>query len=245
MRLKQKKMKLDILAIAAHPDDVELSCSGTLIKAKQAGKKVGVLDLTRGELGTRGTAETRDEEAKNASEIMRLDARVNLGMPDGFFENKRSNQLLIIEQLRKYKPDVVLINAPSDRHPDHGRGAALAKDSCYFAGLVKVVTKQNDVTQDVWRPQSVYHYIQDYYIKPDVVVDISTEVDKKLEAIMAYKTQFFNPDYEGPETPISSEEFLEMLKGRWRDMGRYIGAEYGEGFVFTRPAGIDQITDLF
>ena len=237
-------MKLDILAIASHPDDVELGASGTLIKAKQAGKKIGILDLTRGELGSRGTAESRDQEAQAASEIMRLDVRVNLGMPDGFFENKKSNQILIIEQIRKYKPDVVLINAPSDRHPDHGRGAALAKDACFLSGLIKIKTQLNEEQQNAWRPKSVYHYIQDYYIKPDLVIDISDVYEKKIAAIQAYESQFYNPDFDGPDTPISGKDFFEALKGRWRDMGRYIGTEFGEGFVFTRPVGTDLITDL-
>ncbi|UKN01663.1 bacillithiol biosynthesis deacetylase BshB1 [Paracrocinitomix mangrovi] len=237
-------MKLDILAIAAHPDDAELGVSGTLIKAKKSGKKVGILDLTRGELGTRGTAELRDQEASDASDLMNLDFRVNLGMADGFFENVRQNQMLIIEQLRKFQPDVVFINAPHDRHPDHGKAAALAKDACFLSGLPKIKTALNDVKQEAWRPRAVYHYIQDYYIKPDVVVDISDVVEAKIEAIKAYKTQFYDPESKEPLTPISGEEFFDVLKGRWRDFGRYIGAEFAEGFVFTRPAGVKDITDL-
>jgi len=237
-------MKLDIIAIAAHPDDAELSVAGTLLKEKQAGKRIGIIDLTRGELGSRGTAETREEESANASKIMNLDVRINLGMADGFFEYNKENQIKIIEQLRKYQPDVVLINAVSDRHPDHGKGGRLAKDSCYLSGLSKIITEMDGETQANWRPKSVHHYIQDYYMKPDFVVDISDYVDQKLEAIMAYKTQFFNPNSNEPKTPISGEEFIDFLKGRWADYGRYIGAEYGEGFVSTRPVGIDSLTDL-
>lgn len=238
-------MKLDILAIAAHPDDVELSCSGTLIKAKKAGKKIGILDLTRGELGSRGTADTRTEESADADKVMQLDVRVNLGMADGFFQNTKENQLLIIEQLRKFQPDVVLINAISDRHPDHGKGAALAKDACFLSGLVKIETNVDGGQQSKWRPKTVYHYIQDFYIKPDLVVDITAEVDQKLEAIQAYKTQFFNPNSNEPRTPISGEDFMDFLKGRWASFGREIGTKYGEGFVLTRAAGVHDITDLY
>lgn len=237
-------MKLDILAIAAHPDDVELSSAGVLIKAKKQGKKIGILDLTGGELGTRGTAETRKTESEAAGNIMGLDARVNLGMADGFFQNSKENQLLIIEQIRRFRPDVVLINAISDRHPDHGKGATIAKEACYLAGLIKIETKFEGQTQDKWRPKAVYHYIQDYYMKPDFVVDISEEVEQKIEAIKAFKTQFFDPSNSSPNTPISGEEFFDFLKGRWADYGRYIGAKYGEGFVLTRPAGVDDITKL-
>ena len=237
-------MKLDILAIAAHPDDVELSAMGTLIKAKKAGKKIGIVDLTQGELGTRGTAETRKEEAAVSSKIAQLDARENLKMADGFFQNTKENQLLIIEQIRKYQPDVVLINAVSDRHPDHGKGAVIAKEACFLAGLSKIETLVDGKNQEKWRPKSVYHYIQDYYHKPDIVIDISEEVEQKIETIKAFKTQFFDPNNPAPNTPISGEEFFDFLKGRWADFGRYIGAQYGEGFMVTRPAGVHHITDL-
>lgn len=237
-------MKLDIIAIAAHPDDAELSVAGTLIKEKQAGKKIGIIDLTRGELGSRGTAETRAEESASASKIMNLDVRVNLGMADGFFEYNKENQIKIIEQLRKYQPDVVLINAVSDRHPDHGKGSQLAKDACYLSGLSKIHTEVDGSVQDKWRPKSVHHYIQDYYMKPDFVIDISDQVEQKLEAIMAYKTQFFNPKSNEPKTPISGEDFIDFLKGRWADYGRYIGAAYGEGYVTSRPIGINSLTEL-
>lgn len=237
-------MKLDILAIAAHPDDAELSAVGTLIKSKKQGKKIGIIDLTRGELGTRGTAETRKEEAAQASDIIDLDARENLGMADGFFQNSKENQVLIIEQIRKYQPEVVLINAVSDRHPDHGKGATLAKEACFLSGLSKIETQLNGHLQEKWRPKAVYHYIQDYYMKPDIVIDITEEVEQKIQAIKAFKTQFFDPSNPNPNTPISREDFFDFLKGRWADYGRYIGANYGEGFVLTRPAGIEDITKL-
>ena len=238
-------MKIDVIAIAVHPDDAELSVAGTLIKAKKAGKKIGIIDLTRGELGSRGTAETRDEEAKTSAKVLGLDVRVNLGLPDGFIDNSKESQLLIIEQLRKYQPDVVLINAVSDRHPDHGKAGVLAKDACYLAGLLKIETMDAGEAQKPWRPNSVYHYIQDYYHKPDFVIDITAEIDQKIEAIKSFKTQFYDGKEEGPKTPISGEDFFHFLKGRWADYGRYIGVKYGEGFMLTRPAGIHHITDLF
>ncbi|MEX1002634.1 MAG: bacillithiol biosynthesis deacetylase BshB1 [Crocinitomicaceae bacterium] len=237
-------MKLDILAFAAHPDDAELSAAGTLIKAKKAGKKIGIVDLTQGELGSRGTAETREQEAKDATAIMQADVRVNLGMWDGYFEDNRENISLIIQQIRKYKPEVILANAVSDRHPDHGRAAKLVQKACFLSGLIKIKTLWDAENQAPWRPKAVYHYIQDYYIKPDVVIDITDEVEEKLAAIKAYKTQFYDPKSVAPVTPISGEEFFDFLKGRWSDFGRYIGAKYGEGFTVSRPVGVEQITDL-
>ncbi|MFT4601528.1 MAG: bacillithiol biosynthesis deacetylase BshB1, partial [Arenicella sp.] len=191
-----------------------------------------------------GTADTRKEEAAAASEVMGLDARVNLKMADGFFQNTKENQLKIIQQLRKYQPDVVFINAISDRHPDHGKGATLAKEACFLAGLSKIETELDGVKQEKWRPRSVYHYIQDYYMRPDLVVDITAVVDQKIEAIKAFKTQFYDPNNPQVNTPISGKEFFDFLKGRWADYGRFIGADYGEGFVLTRPAGVKDITDL-
>jgi bacillithiol biosynthesis deacetylase BshB1 len=237
-------MKLDILAIAAHPDDVELSAAGTLIKAKKQGKRIGILDLTAGELGSRGNVLSREEEATAASKIIGLDARVNIGLADGFFQNDRDSQIKIIEQIRRYQPDVVLINAPSDRHPDHGKGAVLAKESCFLSGLLKIETKWDGIDQKAWRPRSVYHYIQDYYLKPDFVVDISAETEQKIESIKAYKTQFYDPDQEGPDTPISGEDFFDFLKGRWMTYGRLAGVKYAEGFIASRPIGVEDITTL-
>jgi bacillithiol biosynthesis deacetylase BshB1 len=237
-------MKVDILAIGAHPDDVELGVSGTLLHHIAMGKKVAILDLTEGELGSRGTIETRYAEAKAAAEILGISARVNINIGDGFFELSKQNKIKIIEQIRFFKPEVVLVNAINDRHPDHGRANELARDACFLAGLLKIETTYNDVLQEKWRPKSVYSYIQDRYIKPDFIVDITPYVDQKIAAILAYKTQFFNPNLEGPKTPISGEDFIHFLKGRWADFGRSIGVEFGEGFNVERPLGIKNILEL-
>ncbi|MBD3638861.1 MAG: bacillithiol biosynthesis deacetylase BshB1 [Crocinitomicaceae bacterium] len=238
------QIKLDILAMASHPDDAELACAGTLLKAKKVGKKTGILDLTRGELGTRGSAEIRDKEAAESTKILGLDVRENLQMEDGFFRNTKENLMRVIVELRKYRPEVVLINAISDRHPDHGRGAELEKEACFLSGLPKIQTIYEGEQQEAWRPKAVYHYIQDYDMRPDIVIDITEEVDQKIESIRAFKTQFYNPEHDGPETPISGKEFFEVLKGRWANYGRYIGVHYGEGYISTRPVGTHQITDL-
>lgn len=237
-------MKVDILAIGAHPDDVELSASGTIIRAISQGKKVAVLDLTEGELGSRGTRATRYQEAVAASAIMGIDDRSNLNLGDGFFDFSRENKIRIIEQIRYYQPEIVLVNAYSDRHPDHGKGATLAKEACFLSGLVKIETEYEGVKQEKWRPKAVYGYIQDHYLKPDFIVDITPFVDKKVEAILAYKTQFYNPESKEPNTPISSKEFLDFLKGRWGQFGRSIGVAYGEGFTVDRPIGVKDILDL-
>lgn len=237
-------MKVDILAIGAHPDDIELSAAGTLMQQIELGKKVAIVDLTEGELGSRGTIETRYEEAAAASKIMGIEERVNLNLGDGFFNFSKENKLKIIEQIRYFQPESVLVNARSDRHPDHGRGATLAKEACFLSGLLKIETTINGQLQEKWRPKAVYGYIQDYYLKPDFVVDITPFIDRKLEAIMAYKTQFYNPDSKEPNTPISSKEFIAFLKGRWADFGRSIGAQYGEGFTVDRPIGVKDISEL-
>lgn len=237
-------MKVDILAIGAHPDDVELSASGTIIRAISQGKKVAIVDLTEGELGSRGTITTRYQEAATASAIMGIDDRANLNLGDGFFDFSKENKIRIIEQIRYYQPEIVLVNAYSDRHPDHGKGAALAKEACFLSGLVKIETEYEGVKQEKWRPRAVYGYIQDHYLKPDFVVDITPFVDQKLEAILAYKTQFYNPDSKEPNTPISSKEFLDFLKGRWGQFGRSIGVAYGEGFTVDRPIGVKDILEL-
>lgn len=242
----EKNEKVDILAIAAHPDDVELACSGTLIQHIQNGKRVAIVDLTQGELGSRGTAQTRFEEAKIASKIMGIHYRENLKMKDGFFEITEENLKLIIAQIRRFQPEVVLCNAIDDRHPDHGRGSALASRACFLSGLLKIETVWEGMEQEKWRPNAVYHYIQDRYIQPDFVVDVTDVVDQKLDAILAYKTQFYDGKNEGPQTPISGKDFLNYLKGRWSDTGRLIGAEYGEGFTSERPMGVEDITkDIF
>lgn len=237
-------MKVDILAIGAHPDDIELSAAGTIMQQIALGKKVAIVDLTEGELGSRGTIQTRYEEAAAASKIMGVQDRVNLNLGDGFFELSAENKLRIIEQIRFFKPEIVLVNAYSDRHPDHGRGAALAKDACFLSGLLKIETTLNGVQQEKWRPKAVYGYIQDHYLKPDFVVDISAFIEQKLAAIMAYKTQFYDPSSKAPQTPISSKAFLDFLKGRWREFGRSIGVDFAEGFTVDRPIGVKDISDI-
>lgn len=237
-------MKLDILAIGAHPDDVELSCSGTLAKEISKGKKVGILDLTRGELGTRGTAETRDEETKNAAEILGVSVRKNLEFSDGFFTNNTAHQLEIIKILRKYRPDVILCNAIHDRHIDHGKGSQLVSDACFLSGLKKIETIYEGNSQKEWRPKHVYHYIQWYDIEPDIVVDISGFMNKKLECVKAYKTQFYDIKSKEPQTPISSSNFFDSITYRARNLGRIIGTEHAEGYTVERYPAVDSIFDL-
>lgn len=237
-------MKVDILVFAAHPDDIELSASGTILKHIAMGKTVVIVDLTQGELGSRGTIDTRYAEAEKSSEIMGLSARVNLKMADGFFEINQENKLKIVEQIRYFQPDVVLSNAVYDRHPDHGRASKLVSEACFLAGLLKIETNYNGQLQDKWRPRVVYNYIQDRYVKPDFVVDVTPFIEQKIEAIKAFETQFFNPDAKGPKTPISGEDFFEFLKGRWREYGRSIGVEYAEGFTTERVPGVEDITSL-
>ena len=237
-------MKVDILAIGAHPDDIELSAAGTIMQQISVGKKVAIVDLTEGELASRGTTDTRYAEAADASEIMGITKRVNLNLGDGFFDFSKSNKIKIIEQIRFFQPEIVLVNAYSDRHPDHGKGAALAKEACFLAGLVKIETTLKGQLQEKWRPKAVYGYIQDNYLKPDFVVDITPFYERKLAAIQAYQTQFFNPNSNEPNTPISSQEFLDFLKGRWGGFGRSIGAKYGEGFTVDRTMGVKDISDL-
>lgn len=237
-------MKLDILAIGAHPDDVELGCSGTLVKEIANGKKVGILDLTRGELGTRGSAEIRDQEAKNAAAILGVSIRENMGFSDGFFVNDRSHQLKIIEILRKYQPEIVLCNAIYDRHIDHGKGSALVSDACFLSGLKKIETVFEGKSQAAWRPKQVFHYIQWKEIEPDIVVDISGFMDKKMASVKAYASQFHSPKNDAPETPISSSNFLESVEYRARNLGRIIGTEYAEGFTTERYPAVNSIFDV-
>lgn len=237
--------KIDILAVGVHPDDVELSCSGTLLRHIAAGKTVGLLDLTRGELGTRGTAETRDEEAAAAADIMGAAFRRNVAMADGFFTHSQENILKIIAVIRESRPDIVLANAVSDRHPDHGRAAKLVSDACFLAGLVKIPTVDSDgKPQGRWRPKVVYNYIQDHYIKPDFVVDVTPYMEKKMELILAYKTQFYDPESKEPDTPISSKGFLDFIKARNMDFGRPSGFQFAEGFTVARPPGVLDLFDL-
>ena len=237
-------MKLDILAIGAHPDDVELGCSGTLAKEIARGKKVGILDLTRGELGTRGSAEIRDKEAKEAARILGVRVRENLEFSDGFFVNNVAHQLEIIKIIRKYKPEIVLCNAIEDRHIDHGKGAQLVADSCFLSGLKKIETIHNGQAQGEWRPKHVFHYIQWKNLEPDVVVDVSGFMDKKKEAVEAYSSQFFDQNSKEPETPISSSNFLDSINYRARDLGRLIGVEHAEGFNVDRHVAVDSLFDL-
>ena len=237
-------MKLDILAIAAHPDDAELSCSGTLLKHIAAGKKCGIIDLTQGELGTRGSAKLRAIETAKATKIMKLSIRENLKMEDGFFLHDKKNQLHIIQQIRLFQPEIVLCNAVQDRHPDHGRAAVLVSEACYYSGLMKIETKHNNKLQKAWRPKAVYHYIQDRNMKPDFVIDVSPFVGKKMQAINAYSSQFYDPNSKEPESPISQKDFLDFVKSKMKVWGRDAGFKYAEGFTVERSIGIKDLFSL-
>jgi N-acetylglucosamine malate deacetylase 1 len=237
-------MKVDILAFAAHPDDVEISCSATIAKQISLGNKVAIVDFTRGELGTRGTAETRALESIEASGIMGIHARENLGFRDGFFVNDEAHLMKLIEMIRKYQPEIVLCNSPSDRHPDHGRAGKLVLDACFYAGLPKIATSIEGVAQQAWRPKACYQYIQDYYLDPDFVVDVTGFEQVKIEAVKAFKTQFYDPNSNEPETPIARKDFFDFLLGRMKEMGRPIGAEFAEGFIAPRFIGVDRLEQL-
>jgi bacillithiol biosynthesis deacetylase BshB1 len=237
-------MKVDIVAFAAHPDDIELSAAGTLMKHISEGKTVAIVDLTQGELGSRGTIETRYKEAEEASKIMGITARVNLKMADGFFNDSEENKRLIIEQIRRFQPSVVLANAIEDRHPDHARAAKLVSDACFLAGLRKFETVWDGETQVAHRPKAVYHYIQDHYLKADFCVDVTAFVERKIQAIKAYKTQFYDPNSKEPVTPISGEEFIDFIKGRMMQYGRPIGVQFAEGFTVEREPGVKSFDDL-
>ena len=237
-------MKLDILAVGSHPDDVELSCSGTIAKEVDRGKKVGILDLTRGELGTRGSAEIRDQEAKAAAEILGVSVRENLEFSDAFFENNTAHKLEVVKMIRKYRPEIVLCNAIEDRHIDHGKGARLVSEACFLSGLRKIETILNGNKQSAWRPKHVFHYIQWKNLKPDFVVDISGYIDKKLDSVKAYSSQFYDEKSKEPETPISSSNFLDSITYRARDMGRLINTEHAEGFNVERHVAVDSVFDL-
>ncbi len=237
-------MKVDILAFAAHPDDVEISCGGTIARHIAEGRTVGIIDLTRGELGTRGSAELRLKEAEASKRILGLQVRENLGMADGFFTIDMEHKLRIVEIIRKYRPDVVLANSIHDRHPDHGRASQLVSEGCFLAGLPKVVTTQNGEAQVAWRPKAVYHYIQDRYISPDIVFDVTPFFEKKLEAIKAFSSQFHDPESHEPQTPISGEDFFDFLRGRAKEFGRPIGVKYAEGFTAERFVGVRSFFDL-
>lgn len=239
-------MKLDILVFGSHPDDAELGAGGTIAKEIATGKKVGIIDLTRGELGTRGSAEIRDEEATKSAEILGVAVRENLEFADGFFVNDKKHQLAVIRKIRKYRPEIVLCNAIEDRHIDHAKGSKLVSDACFLSGLIKIDTKfeGEDKWQDAWRPKQVYHYIQWKNIQPDFVVDISGFIKKKTEAIMAYSSQFFDPKSKEPQTPISSKNFTDSVEYRARDLGRLVGVEYAEGFTVERLVAVDSLDSL-
>lgn len=238
-------MKLDILAIGVHPDDVELGCSGTLLKHIENGKKVGLLDLTRGELGTRGSAALRVKEAEAARKKMGAVVRENLKMKDGFFQHTQENMLKIAKVIRKYQPEIVLANAIVDRHPDHGRAAKLTSDACFIAGLVKVKTYDKKKLQERWRPKAIYHYIQDYTLEPDFVIDVTDYIDKKIDLVMCFESQFFNPKSKELESPISSKSFLDSVRAKSSIYGRVVGVDFAEGFQLPRPIGVHDLFDIF
>jgi len=237
-------MKLDILAFGAHPDDVELGCGGTIAKEISLGKKVGVIDLTRGELGTRGSAEIRDKEAAAAAKILGLTIRENLAFRDGFFTNDEKHQLEIIKMLRKYKPEVVLCNAIDDRHIDHSKGSNLVSDACFLSGLRRIETELNGESQEAWRPKIVYHYIQWKNIEPDFVVDISDFINIKEKAVMAYGSQFYDPNSKEPISPIATKNFTDSINYRARDLGRLVFVDYAEGFTTERYLAVNSLADL-
>jgi len=237
-------MQLDVLAFGAHPDDVEISAGGTMARLVSEGKKVGIIDLTRGELGSRGSGDLRIEEAKKASDVLGLSARENLGMADGFFTHSEENLRKVIFMIRKYRPTIVFANSVSDRHPDHAKGAKLVAEACFLSGLRRIHTHDNGRLQEHWRPKAVYHYVQDYYIEPHFVFDITSFFDVKMKSILAYSSQFYDPNSEEPETPISGKEFLGFLDARAQHMGRPAGYRYGEGFTVARAPGIHDFFSL-
>lgn len=237
-------MKLDILAIGSHPDDVELGCGATIAKSIAEGKKVGILDLTRGELGTRGSAKIRDKESAEAAKILGISVRENLGFADGFFVNDKAHQIEIIKIIRKYQPEIVLCNAIDDRHIDHQKGSQLASDACFLSGLVKVETELNGKAQVFWRPKQVYHYIQWKHIEPHFVVDVGHFINIKMKAVKAYSSQFYNPESDEPLSPITSKNFLDSITYRAQDLGRIIGVDYAEGFTSERYVAVNSLDKL-
>ncbi|MCB0484891.1 MAG: bacillithiol biosynthesis deacetylase BshB1 [Flavobacteriaceae bacterium] len=237
-------MKLDILAIGAHPDDVELGCAATIAKEISLGKKVGILDLTRGELGTRGSAEIRDKEATKAAELLGVEIRVNLAFADGFFVNDKEHQLEVIKMIRKFQPEIVLCNAVDDRHIDHGKGSKLVSDACFLSGLRRIETTLDGELQQAWRPKHVYHYIQWKNLEPDFVVDVTGFMDAKMEAVKAYGSQFYDPSSKEPVSPIATKNFLNSVLYRAQDLGRLIGTEAGEGFTVERYVAVESLDKL-
>jgi bacillithiol biosynthesis deacetylase BshB1 len=237
-------MKLDILTIGAHPDDVELGCGATIAKEISLGKKVGIVDLTRGELGTRGSAKIRDQESADSAKILGVQVRENLKFSDGFFTNDMKHQLEVIKMIRKYQPEIVLCNAVQDRHIDHGKGSKLVSDACFLSGLIKVETVYNGEIQQEWRPKRVYHYIQWENLKPDFVVDVTGFIDIKMDAVKAFSSQFYDPNSKEPISPITSKNFIDSIKYRAKDLGRLIGTEYAEGFTVERYVAVKSLDDL-
>ncbi len=237
--------KINLLAFAAHPDDVEIGISGTMLKHKKNGLTTGIIDLTRGELGTRGTPEIRAMESAKSTAVLQLDIRENLGLKDGFFEQNEDSLRAIARCIRQYQPDIVLCNAISDRHPDHGKGHKVVVDACFLAGLVKIeIEDEQGNNLPPWRPKAVYSYIQDYYLEPDIVIDVTDVWEERTKSLMCFESQFFNPNSKEPETPISSMAFLQHVEGRAIQFGRFIGVKYAEGFNVVRPAGVNLLTDL-
>ena len=238
-------LKLDILVLSVHPDDAELGCAGTILKHIALGKKVGIVDLTRGELGTRGTAEIRAQEAAASAQILGLAVRENLGLPDGFFQNDKEHQLKVIAAIRKYQPQIIITNAYHDRHPDHGRASDLVETATFLSGLRKIETSINGEVQEPWRPELLLHFIQDEYIKPDILIDVTDYWDKKIESIHAFGSQFFNPNWENePQTYISSPEFVQVIEARAREFGKAIKVKYAEGFTSRKILGVDNLFSL-
>jgi len=237
-------MKLDLLAIGVHPDDAELGCAGTLLKHISLGQKAGIVHLTKGELGTRGSMDKRLKEAEDASKILGVHAFDTLDFADGFFKNDREHQLKLIGIIRKYQPAIVLANALDDRHPDHGRAGWLVEDACFLSGLKKIVTTLEGKPQEEWRPKAIYHYVQAYHHQPDIIVDVSQFWDKKMAAIKAYQSQFYDPKSKEPPTFISTPEFLELVKSRGIEFGQSIGVKYGEAFTTRRKMGVRSLSDL-
>jgi bacillithiol biosynthesis deacetylase BshB1 len=236
--------KINLLAFAAHPDDVEISISGTMLKHRANGLKTGIIDLTRGELGTRGDADIRAQESQKATEILGLDIRENLGIKDGFITNSEENLIAVVTMMRAYQPDIVLMNAESDRHPDHGKGHTLVKEACFLSGLPKLKTYFKDQEQEAWRPKSMYSYIQDYYLEPDVLIDVTPFWEQRMASLLAYSSQFYNPNSDEAETPISSPAFLEHIKGRSIQWGRLINCKHAEGLRKVNYFAVNLLTDI-
>ena len=237
-------MNVDILAFGAHPDDVEISCGGTILRYANEGKQIVIVDLTQGELGTRGSADLRMEECRAASQILGLVDRVNLGMADGFFEENEAHLHQIIREIRHFRPKLILANSIKDRHPDHGRAAALVARAAFLSGLPKIITERNGITQEAYRAPMLLHYIQDMYIEPDVVLDVSAYAEEKIKVVQCFSSQFYDPNSTEPETPISNAHFFEFMKGRMLQFGRPIGAKYAEGFTVNRTLGVNDLFNL-